>query len=80
MEVIVKVVFVDSDEVVLTLNLIIRLFPDDIVEMGGIFGDGGGSQQTMTQGIVELMGGIHLLTHQHIVGIDCKNESFGIEL
>ena len=80
MEVIVKVVFIDSDEVVLTLNLIIRLFPDDIVEMGGIIGDGRSSQQTMTEGIVELMGGMHLFTHQHIVGIAREDESFGIEL
>ena len=72
MEVIIQILLIDLHELILTLNLICRTFPDDILEVAVV--NGRHPEQTVLETIIHFRRG--QFTFHHIIGIAGGNRPF----
>lgn len=66
MEVVVKVLLVNLDEVLFTLNTVLGCFPDDVLEADGIVFYGWCTKQAVAELVIEDTCGVRSFTHDHV--------------
>ena len=71
MEIVVKVIFINLDEMGFSLNRILGRFPDDLAEMFGIV-DCRCAQQALAERVIKRYFIADAIAHQHIVVIAGK--------